>query len=244
MGYYSVPKEQWQSFLKISSDDVPETLIIQGAIDYPGYIERRSEILEDVREGWMPNLIVGKYDGRTIAYGVCFGGPIASQFAHIYCKLGVKKLVLIGICGGLQSDIDIGDVVISEKVLSLDGSASLYKHTRRHVDFDGTLCKRAKGELVKRDVKAHVGMTVSYYDILLEEEKDLRDLSGSGYLGVEMEAASIGAVAQHFNTSALSMFTVSDNSISGKDLFYQQTEEERGKITEGLDVIFEIALSL
>lgn len=244
MGYYSVPKDQWQSFLRISPEDVPETLIIQGAIDYPRYLERRGELLDDVKTGWMPNLIVGRHDGRTIAYGVCFGGPIASQFAHIYCKLGTKKVVLIGICGGLQADIDLGDVVVSEKVLSLDGSARLYKQAKRHVDFDGALCESAKGELEKRGLNAHVGKTVSYYDILLEEEEDLKDLCRSGYIGVEMEGAAIGAVAQHFSTPALSMFIVADNSISGKDLFYQQTEEEREGITKGLDLLFEVALTL
>jgi purine-nucleoside phosphorylase len=244
MGYYSVTEDRWRSFLGISTDDIPETLIIQGEIDYPRYLEKRAQVLEDVRPAWMPNLVVGKHEGRTIAYGVCFGGPIASQFAHIYCKLGTRKVVVIGICGGLQADIELGDVVVSERVISLDGSARLYKHAWRQVDFDPTLCAVAKEELEKRAARVHAGQTVSYYDILLEEEDDLRDLSELGYIGIDMEAAAVGAVARHFETPAMSMHVVADNPISGKDLFYEQTEEERGRIAEWLDVIFEVALSL
>ena len=244
MGYYSIPKEQWRSFLKISDDDLPDKLIIQGAIDFPGYIERRSQVLENVRPGWMPNLIIGEYGGQTIAYGICFGGPIASQFTHIYCKMGTRAVVQIGICGGLQKDIEIGDIIVSKRVLSLDGSASLYKQTGEHVTFDQGLRDRAISTLEEGDVEFHVGDTVSYYDIILQEERDLIDLSREGYIAVEMEAAAVGAVAQHFNTPALSLLTVSDNSISGKDLFYQQTDDERRKIQEGLDLIFDTALQL
>lgn len=244
MGYYSIPKEQWGSLLKISGEDLPDKLIIQGAIDFPRYIERRSEILENVRAGWMPNLILGEYGGQTIAYGLCFGGPIASQFAHIYCKMGTKAVIQIGICGGLQEDIDLGDIIVSERVLSLDGSAHLYKQSGEHVSFDDTLRNRAISRLEEGNCKFHVGNTVSYYDILLEEEGDLLDLSRSGYIAVEMEAAAVGAVAQHFNTAALSLFTVSDNSINGKDLFYKQTDDEVARIQEGLDLIFTIALEI
>jgi len=244
VGYYSVPKEQWGSFLKITGDDLPDKLIIQGAIDFPRYIERRSEVLENVRAGWMPNLILGDYRGKTIAYGLCFGGPIASQFTHIYCKMGTRAVIQIGICGGLQEDIELGDIVVSERVLSLDGSAHLYKQTGEHVEFDPTLRDRAISRLEEGDVKFHVGNTVSYYDILLEEEGDLLDLSNAGYIAVEMEAAAVGAVAQHFNTPALSMCTVTDNSINGKDLFYRQTADEERRIQEGVDLMFDIALEL
>ena len=244
MGYYSIPKEQWRSFLKISDEDLPDKLIIQGAIDFPGYIERRSQVLENVRPGWMPNLIIGEYGGQTIGYGICYGGPIASQFTHIYCKMGTRTVVQIGICGGLQKDIEIGDIIVSERVLSLDGSARLYKQTGEHVTFDETLRDRAISKLEEGDVEFHVGDTVCYYDILLQEQEDLMDLSRSGYIAVEMEAAAVGAVAQHFNTPALSLLTVSDNSISGKDLFYQQTDDERRRLQEGVDLIFKTALEL
>lgn len=244
MGYYHVPTERWQSFLKISDEDIPEKLIIEGQIHFPRCIERRGQVLRDVREGWMPNLMVGEHKGQTIAYGVCFGGPIASQFAHIYCKMGVEKVVLIGICGGLQADIELGDIVVSEAVLSLDGSARLYGRDQDLVAFDETLRDRAVSELRGTGKRFHVGRTVSYYDILLEEQDDLAALSDSGYLAVEMEAAATGAVAQHFGTPALAMLTVADNSISGKDLFYEQTEDERKAIQESIDIVFESALEL
>ncbi len=244
MGYYQVDGERWQEFLKIPDEEVPERLIIEGHIHFPKCIERRGQVLSHVREAWMPNLVLGEFEGELVGYGVCFGGPIASQFAHIYCKLGTRKVVQIGICGGLQPGIELGDLVVSEGVLSLDGVARLYRRGSDFVGFDAGLCDAAVEELGRMGVVAHRGSTVSYYDILLEEAEDLEDLSRRGYLGVEMEAAATAAVASHFGTPAVSVLTVSDNSISGKDLFYRQSDAERDRIQEGMETMFQVALRI
>ena len=150
MDYYSVPGERWQDFLHIPDEDIPDRLIIEGQIHFPRYIERRSQVLKEVRSAWMPNLVLGRHGDELVAYGVCFGGPIASQFAHVYCKLGTHKVIQIGICGGLLADIELGDIVVSEEVLSLDGSARLYKLAGDHARFDGALRDRAVAELEER----------------------------------------------------------------------------------------------
>ena len=244
MGYYSVTKDMWQDFLKIVDEDIPERLIIEGHIHWPRLIEQRGLALQAVREGWMPNLVLGEHGGRLVGYGVCFGGPIASQFAHIYCKMGTEKIIQIGICGALRTDIELGDIIVSEGVLSLDGSARQYGLSDDGVEFDPALRDRAVEMLEGSGRVVHVGRTVSYYDILLERMEDLEDLSERGYIGVEMEAAAVGAVANHFGTPALSVQTVSDNSLSGKDLFYDQTDEEKEGIRSGMDEVFRIALEL
>ena len=226
MGYYSIPGERWQDFLHIPDEDIPDRLIIEGQIHFPRFIERRSQVLEDVRPAWMPNLVLGSHGDELVAYGVCYGGPIASQFAHVYSKLGTGKVIQIGICGGLQADIELGDIVVSEEVLSLDGSARLYKLGEDHARFDRTLRDRAVAELEDRGARYHVGRTASYYDILLEEEEDLDDLRTLGFIAVEMEAAATGSVANHFGVPALAVLAVSDNSISGKDLFHKHPLSE------------------
>jgi uridine phosphorylase len=244
MGYRSVPGERWQDFLNIPDDGIPRRLIIEGQISYPRFIERRSQVLSDVRTAWMPNLVHGRHADELVAYGVCFGGPIASQFTHVYCKVGTPKVIQIGICGGLQADIELGDIIVSEEVLSLDGSANLYGLADDRARFDRTLRDRAVALLEDLGARYRVGRTVSYFDILLEEGEDLADLSAAGYVGVEMEAAATGSVANHFGVPALAVLAVSDNSISGKDLFHEQSEEERGRVQTAIDAVFDVALGV
>jgi len=244
MSYFNVTKDKWHSLLDISRKDIPEKLIIEGHPDFPGCIERRRTRLSNVRPAWMPNLIIGDFQGQSIGYGVCFGGPLVSQFVHIYCKLGTQKIIQIGTGGGLQKDLELGDIVVSESVLSLDGVWKLYRQRSRRLMFDDGLRDRAAHELEKNHANFRVGRTVSYYDILLEEEKDLHKLSESGYLGVEMEAAATASVASFFGVPAIALFVVSDNSITGKDLFYSQTEEERKRIKKSRDTVFDVALEI
>jgi purine-nucleoside phosphorylase len=163
---------------------------------------------------------------------------------HIYCKLGTQKIIQIGTGGGLQKNLELGDIVVSESVLSLDGVWKLYKQQSESVKFDECLRDKAAQELEKRNANFRVGRTVSYYDILLEEEKDLLGLSESGYLGVEMESAATASVAGFFGVPAIALFVVSDNSISGKDLFYSQTQEERERIKKSRETIFDVALEI
>ena len=244
MSYFDVQKEKWQGLLGISDKDIPDKLIIEGQINYPILIEKRAKKFTNVKKAWMPNLILGEYGDQLICYAVCFGGPIASQFIHIYCKLGTKKIIQIGICGGLQKKTKLGDIIVSSSVLSMDGVAKLYKQKSNQIGFDSSLIKKVTHELNKRKLKFHVGSTISYYDILLEEEKDLVKYCDQGYLGVEMEAAATASVAQFFGVPAIAFFVVADNSISGKDLFYNQTEEEQTRIKTGIETIFELALDL
>jgi len=109
----------------------------------------------------MPNLLIGKYEGKTVGYGVCLDGPIASQFAHIYCKLGTKKIVLIGECGGIKKTIELGDIVVSEEVLSLDGVSSLYMQSKKPMQFDPYLRDEVEAKLKERGMRYRIGKTCS-----------------------------------------------------------------------------------
>jgi uridine phosphorylase len=244
MSYMNIKKEKWRSFLNISGEDIPDKLIIEGHPNFPGWTEQRSTKLTNVRPAWMPNLVIGDNQGQSIGYGVGFGGPLVSQFVHIYSKLGTRKIVLIGTGGGLQKNIELGDIILSEGVLSLDGSWKLHRQRSKLVRFDDRLRERAARELKRRKVRFHMGRTVSFYDILLEERKDLIRLSKSGYLGVEMEAAATASAAAHLGVPSIALFTVSDNSISGKDMFYTQTDEDRAKIRKGRETVYQVALDI
>jgi len=244
MVYFDVPKEKWQELLGIKDEDIPETLVIEGHLAYPEIFSTRGKKLEDAKPAWMPNLMIGKYKGKTVGYGVCFGGPIASQFAHIYCKLGTKKIVLIGECGGIKKTIELGDIIVSEEVLSLDGVSSLYMQPKNHMLFDPHLRDEVEAKLKERGMRYRIGKTGSYYDILLERRIDVEELAMSGFIGLDMEAAAVCAVANHFKVPSIAMFVVGDNHAIGKDMFYKQTEVEKEAVKDGMEKILEIALEI
>lgn len=244
MDYFNISKKKWQDFLKIEDEDIPYKLVIDCKINYPKWIKIVMDKMTNSRVCWMPNLIIGDYKDELVGYGVCFGGPVASQYTHIYCKMGTKKIIQIGSGGGLQAKIELGDIILSEGVLCIDGSAQLYKQDSRFIEFDRTLLNHVKSELEDRKIPFHIGKTVCIYDILLWELKTFIDLNRSGYIGADMESGGVGSAAKYFGTPAISFYVCSDNSASGKDLFYKQTKEEQEKVRRGFDAILDIALEM
>ena len=59
-----------------------------------------------------------------------------------------------------------------------------------------------------------------------------------------MESGAVGSVSKLFGVPATSFYVCSDNSASGKDLFYKQTEEESKRINDSLLSVLDIALNL
>lgn len=244
MDYFNESKEKWQSILGISNVDIPDKLIIDGKLNYPKWTKIVLDRMRNGRIAWMPNLVIGNIDDSLTGYGACFGGPIASQFCHIYCKMGSQKMVQIGTGGGIQPDIELGDVIVSESVLCRDGVNRLYRHAEDTIHFDRDLTGQVIEKLEDAGIPYHLGRTVCIYDILLWEERDFMELSRSGYKGCDMESGAVGSVAKFFGVPAVSFYVCSDNSASGKDLFYKPTDEESKRINDSLLSILDIALNL
>lgn len=244
MDYFNNSKEEWQEFLKISKDEIPGKLIIDGKIDFPKWTRIVLDRMENGRVAWMPNLVIGEYKGKLTGYGVCFGGPVASQYTHIYCKMGTEKMIQIGCGGGMQPDIELGDIIVSEEVLCLDGVSRLYKQGSDFIEFDRTLTEEVIEGIEQRGIPYHVGRTVCTYDILLWEKDVFMGLSGDGYIGTDMESGAVGSVSKFFGVPAVSFYVCSDNSTSGKDLFHKETEEEDRNVKRGFDAVLDIALDL
>ncbi len=244
MDYFNTPKEKWQEFLKIRDEDIPNKLIIDGKIDFPKWIKIVLDRMKNGRISWHPNLIMGECNGELVGYSVCFGGSVASQYTHIYCKMGTKKMIQIGCGGGLQSDIELGDIIVSEGVLCNEGSARLYKQESDFIEFDRELIKEVIEKLDERNILYHLGKTMCMFDILLWEADDFIDLSNRGFIGADQESGSVGSVSKFFGVPATSFYVCSDNSASGKDLFYKQTKEEQQKVKSGFDTVLDIALEL
>jgi len=244
MDYFNESKDKWQSFLGISYEDIPDKLVIDGKKNYPKWTKIVLDRMKNGHVAWMPNLVIGEIGGSRTGYGACFGGPIASQICHIYCKMGSKKMIQIGTGGGIQPDIELGDVIVSESVLCRDGVNRLYKQAEDTIHFDNELAGQVIEKLVDSGIPYHLGRTVCIYDILLWEKRDFMELSRNGYKGCDMESGAVGSVAKLFDVPAVSFYVCSDNSASGKDLFYKQTEDERKRINDNLIKVLDIALKL
>jgi 5'-methylthioadenosine phosphorylase/purine-nucleoside phosphorylase len=147
------------------------------------------------------------------------GCPSAGIVFEELAMLGVKRLVRVGTCGGLQPDMAMADTVVAV-------AASADDHTPlRYAQMDGfapsatfTLAERAAELSRERATGAvHVGAVVTS-GIFYDPDPDTFDRwRRLGHLGVEMEAAMMYTIAAVKGMEALAMMTVSDLLVEGDD---------------------------
>jgi len=187
--------------------DVAERVLLPGD---PGRALRLAQLLLDTPKMLNHNRGLWGYTGMAAdgepltiqATGI--GGPSAAIVCEELIVLGARRLVRVGTCGALGA-AELGDLVIAESVLPEDGaSRALGADAPLAADPALLAALRAAGD------GAASGLVVSadlYYD---PDPGRAERWIAAGALAVEMEAATILAVAARHGAAAACVLTVSD----------------------------------
>lgn len=168
----------------------------------------------------------GSYKGRKLSVmGHGMGIPSASIYAkELITEFGVEKMIRVGSCGAVRSDVKIRDVVIGMGA-STDSAVNRTRFGGYDfaalADFGMTqaLVQAAKAQ----KITPHVGNLFSG-DLFYAPSGDMIDIMEKyGIAGVEMEAAGVFGVAAEFGAKAAAICTVSDHIKTGEET----TAEER-----------------
>lgn len=134
------------------------------------------------------------------------GGPSAAIVISELAELGARVLVRVGTCGALDDGSALGDLVLVTESLGEDG-------TSRALGDGGSLLPDSELAEALRGAAAgelHAGRVVSsdlFYDT---PESELARWIGAGAIAVEMETATLFAIAQRRGLRAASLLAVSD----------------------------------
>lgn len=156
----------------------------------------------------------GFYKGRKISVmGHGMGIPSASIYVkELITEYDVKKIIRVGTCGAVRSDVNVYDVVIGLGA-STDSKVNRMRFSNHDfaaiADFDlvQNLVQSAKNQ----GIAVKVGNLFSA-DLFYTPNPEMFDvLEKYGIVGVEMEAAGIYGVAAEFGAKAVTICTVSDH---------------------------------
>ncbi|NCU38526.1 hypothetical protein EOL96_05735 [Candidatus Saccharibacteria bacterium] len=167
--------------------------------------------------------------GKHYWFVPVMGAAYMSKYAHLACLLGSKKNILIGVVGGLKKGTKPGDFIIPTYSTG-NQNAFMYDREAEDLRFypDKELSQKLKDKLTS--VTVLEGPTVTCEVMLAETAEDVRKWSEQGYLGVEMEAATMFALSKHFKVPSTALLTVADNLIEEITFFhiaYNDTKEIR-----------------
>jgi DeoD family purine-nucleoside phosphorylase len=154
----------------------------------------------------------GEFEGKLVSVQATgMGCPTAAIVMEELVQLGVKRYLRVGTCGGLQTDLSLGDLIIALSAVPADGTARHYVGEEPH-------CPTADWELIHGAFHAakELGQAIrlgpiassdTFYDP--DEARHMR-WSSRGVLAVEMEAAVLFTIAALRGVQAGCLLTVSD----------------------------------
>ncbi len=151
------------------------------------------------------------------------GGPSAAIVISELVDLGAKTLIRIGTCGGLDAGLGLGDFIVAREAIAADGASRAMGAGERVAADSGV-----SDALVRAVPGAREGAVVSsdlFYDPRAEIEDSWRR---DGALAVEMEAATLFAVASHRGVRAGCLLAVTDVLAGGRQRIGDEALEEVG----------------
>jgi uridine phosphorylase len=134
------------------------------------------------------------------------GGPSAAIVITELSALGARRFVRVGTCGALDPVLSLGDSVIVTEALSRDGTSAALgakgSLTPDPILYDSLLAAAGSD--------AHTGTVVStdlFYDARPGDEQEW---ARAGAVAIEMETATLFALAGRRRLRAASLLVVSD----------------------------------
>jgi DeoD family purine-nucleoside phosphorylase len=167
------------------------------------------------------------------------GCPGATIVFEELVQLGVKKLLRVGTCGGLQPQHALGDLIVALSAIPADSTAM-------HLVANEPHCPTASWELIHGAVHAakeigqsmHVGPIVSSDLFYNPDEGQYERWSKRGVLAVEMEAAALFTVGAIRGVQTGCLLTVSDIVVEG--VFTRISDDE---LRAAVDRMTKVALA-
>jgi DeoD family purine-nucleoside phosphorylase len=159
----------------------------------------------------------GEWQGKPVSVqGTGMGCPGATIVFEELIQLGVKRLLRVGTCGGLQPDHALGDLIVALSAVPADSTAM-------HLVSNEPHCPTASWELIHGAVHAakelgqvmRVGPIVSSDLFYNPDDGQYGRWSQRGVLAVEMEAAALFTVGALRGVEAGCLLTVSDIVVDG-----------------------------
>ena len=182
----------------------------------------------------------GEWQGRPVSVQATgMGCPSAAIVMEELVQLGVKRFVRVGTCGGLQPDLNLGDLIVALTAVPADATARHYVAGEPH-------CPTADWELVHGAVHAakeagqpmRVGPIVTSDYFYNPDDGQYERWSRRGILAVEMEAAILFTIGALKSVQAAALLTVSDVVVEGE--FQRISDEE---LRAAVDRMTQVALA-
>ncbi len=168
----------------------------------------------------------GEWNGKPVSVqGTGMGCPSAMIVFEELVQLGVKRILRVGTCGGLQADHSLGDLIVAISAVPADSTATHLVGGEPHAPTASWgLVHEAVHVAKHANEPVRVGPIVSSDLFYNPDDGQYERWSKRGILAVEMEAAALFTLAALRGVHGGCLLTVSDIVVEGE--FVRISDEE------------------
>jgi len=154
----------------------------------------------------------GTYNGSPVSVQTSgMGTPSLSIVVEELLRLGAKRLIRVGTCGGIAKGLRTGELVIATAACPVDGATTTYLHGEAYAPAaDFALTRALVGAADEAGIAVRTGLVASvdvFYNTDADYAQRWRD---RGVLAFEMEASALFFLAARGGVQAACALTVSD----------------------------------
>lgn len=237
-----------QPHLLVEEGELADIALVPGD---PGRVDRIAAHCEDVTtvaENREYKVVNATYEGRDLT--ICstgIGSPSAAVAAEELHAVGVETLIRVGTTGALQTDIDIGDMVVATGAAKDEGTSVRYEdETVPAVPAYDVLSALVDAAEAREDGAAggavHVGPIATDDAFYAETDEYVSEWEDAGLLAVEMEAAALFTLARRKGMRAGAICTVDGNLVEGTQKGETEDEELPAQARNNVERAIEITL--
>ncbi len=148
-----------QYHIGLSEEHSAKYAIIPGD---PGRVEKIAAFLDDAKQvgnNREYNSYLGYLDGeKVLVVSTGIGGPSCAICVEELAKIGVDTFIRVGTCGGMQSEVAPGDVIIATGAIRQDGTSREYMPIEFPAVADFKVTQALYNAAQKLDYPNHVGV--------------------------------------------------------------------------------------
>ncbi len=189
----------------------------------------------------------GTYRGVPVSVQTSgMGAPSMAIVAEELLRLGARRLIRVGTCGGIGRGIKTGEIVVASSAAPFDGATRTYLHGDPYAPSADFGLVRSLVEIAeKHGQKPHVGQ-VATVDVFYNPDPDyFSKWRERGVLAFEMESSVLyylasRAQAAGASAAAATILTVSD--VLSEDATSEESYLPLDELNRSIELSIEIAL--
>jgi purine-nucleoside phosphorylase len=185
----------------------------------------------------------GTFGGKPVSVQATgMGCPTTAIVVEELVQLGVKRLLRVGTCGGLQPDLRLGDLIIAISATAADLTAATLVPEPHAPTADWEVIHAAVHAAKELGKAVRVGPIVSTDLFYNPDEGQNQRWCDRGILGVEMESSVLFTLGALRRVQTGTVLTVSDLLV-GRPIVRISDDEMRAAVEQMTELALTVATS-